>query len=366
MIQLTTNFWHRRRFKWYSSQTTRDRRRRIIQLLLLLVALAVVNSLAMIVFEGLSFYDAVWLTLTTITTVGYGDFSAQTVMGRLVTILLLFFLGIFLLAQIVGEWIDFRIARQERMRKGLWRWDMKDHIVIINTPEVNGVRYLRILVQQIRSTPQLEDYPIEILSANFSDGLPSDISEMGVVLHHGSPEGRTDLADVDVDTAKFIVLMAVNTSDYRSDSLTLDILDQIKRFHTRGYIVAECVQESNRVRFKSYGADAVIRPVRAYPELMVRALAAPGTEAILEDLFQHAGNHTRRYDIEFEGKIWGTMACKLLLQGLGTPMGYLDQDNQIVTNPSPDKQVSGSAIFVIASQDSPPQPQKVAACISEE
>ena len=364
MIQVTPNFWRRRRFNWYSSQTTDDRRRKILQLLLLLLALASANSLAMVIFEDLPIADAVWLTLTTITTVGYGDFSAVSVMGRLVTILLLFFLGIFLLAQIVGEWIDFRIARQERMRKGLWRWDMKDHIVIINTPEVNGARYLRILVEQIRSTPQLEDYPIEILSANFTDGLPSDISAMGVVLHHGKPEGRTDLADVDIQLATFIVLMAVDTSDYRSDSLTLDILDQLKSFEIKGYVVAECVQEANRHRLKSYGADAVIRPVRAYPELMVRALAAPGTEAILEDLFQHAGNHTRRYDVEFADKSWGEMASKLLLQGLGTPMGYLDQDNQIVTNPSPELQVSGSAIFVIASQDSPLQPEKVATCIA--
>lgn len=363
MIRLTSNYWRRRRFRLYSSQTTTDRRRRILELLLFLVVLAGANSLAMVFFEGMSFPDSVWLTLTTMTTVGYGDFSAQTVMGRLITIFLMFFLGIFLLAQIVGEWIEYRMARQERMRKGLWRWDMKDHIIIINTPEVNGARYLRILVEQIRSTPQLEQHPIEILSSSFPDGLPTEISAMGVVLHHGRPEGRTDLADVDVQFATFIVLMAVDTNDYRSDSLTLDILDQLKSFDVGGYIVAECVQEANRERIKSHGADAVIRPVRAYPELMVRAMAAPGTEAILEDLFQHAGNHTRRYDIEFSAKTWGEMASKLLLQGLGTPMGYLDVGGHIVTNPKPDSLVAGTAIFVIAGQDSPPDPDKVAACI---
>ncbi len=321
------------------------------------------NAGSMVVFEGLSFSDAIWLTLTTMTTVGYGDFSAQTVVGRLTTILLMFFLGIFLLAQIVGEWIDFRIDRQEKMRKGLWRWDMKDHIVIINTPERDGARYLRTLVEQIRGTPKLNDDPIEVLSSEFPEGLPVEISSMGVVLHHGRPEGRTDLADVDIEQAKFIVILAVNTIEYRSDSLTLDILDQLKSFNLSGYIVSECVQETNRARFRSHGANAVIRPVRAYPELMVRALAAPGTEAILEDLFQHAGNHTRRYDVSFEDKHWGDMASKLLLEGLGTPMGYLDTQETIVTNPPPDSRVSGNAIFVVASQNSPPDPQKVATCI---
>ena len=99
--------------------------------------------------------------------------------------------------------------------------------------------------------------------------------------------------------------MSEDTTDYRSDSLTLDVLDQLSFFEDKGYIIAECVQEANRKRLLERGANAVIRPVRAYPELMVRAMAAPGTEAILEDLFRHQGNHPRRYDIDFSENNWG-------------------------------------------------------------
>ena len=333
--------------------------------MLLLLVIAIANTVAMVIFEGLSYRDAAWLTMTTMTTVGYGDMSAETDLGRLATVLLMYLFGIFLLAQIVGEWIDYRISQKERMRKGLWRWKMEDHIVIVNTPESNGARYLRILVEQIRTTPMLTDYPIEVLSADFEEGLPPEISAMGVVLHHGRPEGRASLAEVDIQLARYIILLAVDTSNYRSDSITLDVLDQLKSFDIKGHVVAECVLESNRVRLKRNGADAVIRPVRAYPELMVRAMAAPGTEEILEDLFKHEGNHTRRYDIEFESKPWGKMACNLLMQGLGTPMGYLDREKGIVTNPAPDQLVSGTAIFVIANQDSVPDPGEVAACIGD-
>lgn len=363
---LTTKpiFWRRYRHRWYSSQTTSNRKRKIQELLLLLLVVAIANTIAMVFLEGLPIRDAAWLTMTTMTTVGYGDISAETDLGRLATVLLMYLFGIFLLAQIVGEWIDYRISQKERMRKGLWRWKMEDHIVIVNTPESYGARYLRILVEQIRSTPKLTDYPIEVLSADFTEGLPAEISAMGVVLHHGRPEGRASLAEVDIQLASYIILLAVDTSDYRSDSLTLDVLDQLKSFDIQGHVVAECVLESNRVRLKRNGADAVIRPVRAYPELMVRAMAAPGTEEILEDLFKHEGNHTRRYDIEFEGKSWGEMACNILLQGLGTPMGYLDIEKQIVTNPAPEKLVSGTAIFVIANQNSVPDAEKIAACIA--
>lgn len=363
MLKIKNEIWRRRRHRWYSAQTSNDRRIQIIRLFAVLLGLVVANVSAMMFFEKLSLEDAIWLTMTTITTVGYGDMSATTTFGRLATILLMYLVGIFLLAQIVGEWLDYRLDRKEKMRKGLWRWTMKDHIVIIFTPLQNGARYLRILVQQIRNTPMLADCPIQVLSPHFPDGLPADIASDGVVLNSGRAEGRTSLSEVDVDSARFIILMSEDTNDYRSDSLTLDVLDQLSSFEDKGYIIAECVQEANRQRLFEAGANAVIRPVRAYPELMVRAMAAPGTEAILEDLFRHQGNHPRRYDIDFSENNWGVLAGRILQQGLGTPLGYLATDGEIIVNPSPDNAVSGKALFVMVTQNSQYEPERVAACL---
>ena len=328
-----------------------------------MVGVAVANIIAMIYFEGLSLADSIWLTLTTMTTVGYGDLSAQTAMGRLATIVLMYGVGIFLLAQIVGEWIDYRINRRERMRKGLWRWNMKNHIVIVNSPEQDGVRYLRLLVEQIRNTPALEEYPIQVFSDAFPEGLPGELAKWGVVLHHGQPEGRDNLADVDIESAEFIIVMAVNTHSIRSDSLTLDILDKLSDFNLTGHVIAECVQDDNRERVLKHGAHAVIRPVRAYPELMVRAMAAPGTEVILEDLFTHEGVHPKRYDLDIPEQPWGELAARLLLAGLGTPIGYMDADQLVVTNPTANQQVDGSAIFVMVNHDTVPSIEAIAQCV---
>ena len=190
-----------------------------------------------------------------------------------------------------------------------------------------------------------------------------DISTHGVVLHSGRAEGKTSLSEVDVETARFIILMAEDTDDYRSDSLTFDVLDQLQGFSNTGYIIAECVQEGNRLRLLSNGANAVIRPVRAYPELMVRAMAAPGTEAILEDLFKHEGSHPRRYDVPFENQNWGNVASRMLLKGLGTPLGYLGVDDDIVVNPAPDLIVSGKALYLMVTQDSEYEPDHIRDCL---
>lgn len=364
MLHLTNRIWHRRRYTWYTQQTTHDRHRKILQLFILLVTLAAANILAMVIFEDLSLWDAVWLTMTTMTTVGYGDLSAATLPGQLVTILLMYIFGIFLLAQIAGEWIDLRMDRKERMRKGLWRWKMNDHIVIVNTPEQEGERYLQVLVEQIRSTTSLEHYPIQIFSPKFPDGLPTELTALGVVLHHGHPEGRSDLGAADVDDAAYILVLAVDASDYRSDSITLDILDQLEEHDVKGHVIAECVQDGNRGRLIDHGADAVIRPVRAYPELLVRAMAAPGTEAILEDLFRHEGSHPLRYDLNIPEQRWGNLAVRVLQHELGTPMGFIDRNNRIVTNPPADLKVAGKALFLMVNHESVPDEKAVGEAVT--
>ena len=349
---------------WRKSQTGAEKQHHIVELFLLLILLIGVHVVLMMVLEGLAPGDAVWLTLTTVTTVGYGDQVAITPGGRIATVVLLYIFGIFLLSQIVGEWIDHRFDRRERIRKGFWRWKMNNHIVILNTPDIRGDRYLRLLVEQIRDTPTLERLSIQVFSSSFPDGLPRDITGMNVALRSGIPEERVPLDEMDVEQAKFILLLAVDSNALRSDSINLDLLDQLAEYKLTGLVVAECVLDSNRARLKKNGADAVLRPVRAYPELIVRTMSAPGTEEIMEDLFVHAGNHPCRYDVAFENRLWGDLAGALLASGLGTALGYLDAGDRVVTNPAPDARVSGRALFLMVRQHAALEPGLVAECIA--
>ena len=364
LLKIKSELLGRRRQERFRSLTDIARRRHILELFVIFSLLMVANIGAMMYFEGYALEDAAWLTLTTVTRVGFGDLSPVTAPGRIAVVLLLYGFGIFLLAQIVGEWIDQRLDRRDRMQRGIWRWHMKNHILVLNTPDTQGAVYLRLLVEQVRATPTLGDCPIQVFSPRFPDGLPADIASLDVRLRTGRPEGHGALADLDVEKASFIVLLAINSSDPQSDSVTLDVLDQLRSYEVRGHVIAECVVEANRQRLEHHGAGAVIRPIRAYPELLVRTMAAPGTEAIIEDLIVHAGNHPCRYDIEFENQLWGELASRLLMQGLGTPLGFLDAGGRMVTNPAPDIRVSGKALFLMVSHNAPLRPGLVAACIT--
>ena len=340
-----------RRRNWFSEQSDYNVKRRLRRLILLLLSLCGLHVGLMVVLEGLSLQQAIWLTMTTVTTVGYGDFSPQTPYGQFSTVVLLYIIGIALLAQVAGEYIDFRLGNRERMLRGRWRWrGMKDHILIINTPHKDSVVYLERLITQIRNTPEIDFFPIQLLTPAFAGGLPASLQEMGVVHYTAMPESMESLRAVNIDKAAYVLVLAEHAHDRRSDSCTLDILDQINHLDVSAYIVAECVHDDNKERFLRMRANAVLRPVRAYPEMLVRALVAPGTEQILENLFTYQGVHPHRFDVDIVGLKWGEVVTRLLEIEVGTPLGYVSKKGKVITNPSVAEQVEGLAVIVMVNE----------------
>ncbi len=324
--------------------------KRLVRLLSILCLVIGVHTLLIFYFENMPIEDALWLSFTSITTVGYGDISPETLEGRLTTILLIYVIGIWVLAQLAGDFLDYRANKHERMIKGLWRWtDMHDHILIINTPSSNADRYLIRLIQQIKDTPKLEKLPIEIVTRSYPDGLPDILRQTGVVHCHTDLSSRIDLNGLTINKASFVVVLAKDENDSRSDSLTLDLLDRMGQLEMKGCIVAECVLDENRERFHRLGASAVIRPVRGYPELLVRSMSSPGTERVLENLFTHQGASTRRVDLSLSNKLWADVVCKLVSNGLGTPLGFVSDVGEVITNPNHDAFISCEALLVMVN-----------------
>jgi len=315
--------------------------------LLLLIALILIHSLAMVYFESLSWGDALWLSVTTVTTVGYGDFSPSTWQGRLATTLCLYLFAISILAQLAALFFEMRIKTREDKLKGNWIWDdMKNHLLILNTPDENTDTYLERLIGQIRATPKFEQLPLQILTRKYPDGLPHELTQHGIIHYHGAAQSMANLEAVNLGEAKYIVILARDAGDSLSDSLSFDILSRIEELGSTAMIAVECILDENRQRLIKAGADIVLRPIRAYPELLVRALANPGTEAVLENLFTHDESHLQRIDIHLQDIRWKDVITVFLNNDLGIPMAYIDATG-VHSNPLADSLCSGTAIIAM-------------------
>jgi len=348
LFNLKNNFRHVLRLSRFNKHHNKHILLRLVRLLLLLTALIIINSQAMVYFDGLSQGDAMWLSLTSITTVGYGDFSATSTEARLVTVVCIYIIGIALLAQIAAEFFEYRINIRELKLKGLWKWkNMNEHILILNAPKEHGESYLNNLIRHIRNTPDLADSPIQILSDRYIDGLPASLLAHSVVHFTGVAENDANLRAVSVEMAQTIIILSEDYTDIKSDSLTFDVISRIKSIGSKARIIAEVTDDSNRQRLLDAGADIVLRPVRAYPEILVRSIAAPGTEAVLENFFTYDGDHIARHDISFQNKNWGEVICKFVNENSGIPLAYIDLDGQVVSNPLTTEIVSGLGIIIL-------------------
>ncbi len=329
-------------------------RARIKRLFMVLGGLLTTHTLILWSFEDLSLFESAWLASTTLTTVGFGDVAPVTVVGRISTMVLLYVTAITVLTLIISDFIEYRFYRRERMLAGRWRYDMKNHIVIINTPRQGGEQYFMRVATQLRSIPEYESVPIMLLTQQYPNGLPQELRDIGLVHYHGSGANDDDLKAVHIGRARHILVLALDENDASSDSFTFDVTHRLSELNLANRTTAESVTDRNRYRFKSIGVGSVIRPVRTYPEIMVRAVVAPGTEKVLEDMFSYEHNHPHRYDITLDDLIWSDIVSALIRHGIGTALAYINTNNDVICHPDSNIEVEGKALIVLVRSDETP------------
>jgi voltage-gated potassium channel len=321
----------------------------LVRALLLVTALATGHVVAMMAFEGMPAFDGFWLTLTTLFTVGYGDLAAKTVEGRWATILLLYLGGIYTLANFASQWFEWRSSAKDRKWRGLWRWRMKDHLLILNSPSDHPARYFERLIQQLRQTERFADCPVLIITRAFESGLPESLARLGV--------GHVAAWGLDMDAlergcaaqARAIAIVAKSEVEPTSDSVTLDAVHRVRSLSV-AHLVVECLDEGNRARLVSAGANAVVRPTRVYPEIMARALAHPGSEKVFEEILDAGGTECARIDMAWAGT-WRDLVVEFADAGRGTVIGYEGTDGRTRVNPPPREHISVRAVFALISAE---------------
>lgn len=329
-------------------------RNRLKRLFLLLLLLVVIHSLILWVAEPLTLMESLWLAMTTLTTVGYGDFAPVTAVGRISTVVLMYLTAITILTLIISDYIEYRFYRRERILTGRWRFDMKNHVLIINTPRLGGEQYFMRIASQLRTVPGYESVPILLLTREYANGLPPELKDLGLVHYHGTGASEEDLKSAHAGQARHILLLALDETDPDSDSYTFDIAHRLSELNLAGKTTVECVSDINRQRFRAIGVRSVIRPVRTYPEIMVRAVVSPGTEVVLEDMFNYEQDHPHRYNLTLDDLTWSDIVSALIRHGIGTALAYIDDNNNVICHPDAQLEIEGQGLIVLVKSNDTP------------
>src|SRR5512143_3380313 len=117
--------------------------RRIILGFIWLIAILLIGSLGYVLLEGWSFFDGLYMTVITLTTVGYGEVQPLSQTGRTFTILLIFlgvgfmFYVVTALAQVVVEGQLQDIFGRRRLEREIRQ--IKDHYIICGFGRIGEV-----------------------------------------------------------------------------------------------------------------------------------------------------------------------------------------------------------------------------------
>ena len=222
------------------------------------------------------------------------------------------------------------------------------------------------LVTQIRETPDFAELPVQLLTEEFEGGLPQILRDLGVVHRHDSPDHDEAWQAVDLASARYLLVLAHDHHDRRTDSLTFDIVHRaFERIDpARTYVVAECIDDLNRQRLHSLGVQSVVRPIRAYPELLVRAIIAPGVEKVMENLFTHRGDHAQRYDLDIQGLRWSDIVSALIQRDWGTAMAYVGTDGAVMCNPPAQQRIDAKALLLLVREGNEPKMEELQGVLS--
>ncbi|MCA9543514.1 MAG: ion transporter [Myxococcales bacterium] len=235
--------------------------------------------------------DGLWWALVTLTTVGYGDISPVTTLGKGVGAALMI-TGMFslaLFAGLVGHALLNAVLgiREEQFRMSHY----VNHLVVCGY-EPGARLLLNALLHEID--------PRDTTVVLFGDGeRPHDVPPEFVWVS-GDPTKESELDKARIAHARAVMVIGSRTMlPQHADARTLLILFTIRRFcgisavprKRPVHVVAEVLDAENVEHATTAGADEVIETTRLGYDLLAHTLVAPGTGAVMSAVAS-AGAHS--------------------------------------------------------------------------
>jgi len=247
-----------------------------------LLALAIIgNAVCFYVFDGrvnpeIGWDDAFWYSAISITTIGYGDFSATTTGARIGTLVFVVLVGLTSFSLFFGMALDAIALSITNAQKGLGRAMAKDHILIVHFPSEQRVTQL---IDEIRSDPAQGECEIVIVSDAIEE-LP--FKQRDVIFIRGSSHDIATYERAQAHECRMAVVLSPDYGNRDSDAIVAAAVSVIDRVKAEIYIVAECLNEKHRPLFDSCNCDAIVLGMTIAGNLLIQEVHDPGIAQLVE------------------------------------------------------------------------------------
>lgn len=253
-----------------------------------------------------SWFNALWWVMTTVATVGYGDFYPVSVPGKVLAMLLYVF-GIGLLSLLIGKIIDSFAELHRKREGGKLKYQGRNHIMVINWS-----KKAQLAVEELLES----DREADIIIIDTVDKHPYDHPRVHFV--SGDAAAVEVLEYAGVQTAKSAIVFADPRIDDTSlvDGKSLLIVSSIEQAAPTVHTTVEIMLEKHILNFRHVQVNHFILSHEAVSRLAARSALKEGNADLFKQLLSRKyGDDVFEIDAEPDWKTYGDAFQALLARG---------------------------------------------------
>jgi voltage-gated potassium channel len=281
------------------------KREKIPELLILCLLITFIGTLGFFVFEvllssggthspmeilnGLS--DSFWWTCVTLTTVGYGDYTPKTIMGRAAGIFVMF-AGLVVMSLITAIIASVLVERKIREDKGLESVNLTKHIVICGWNE-HGPDILTV-IKQAEDSPHLVVLINDLEEEQINEIKYKYRGDLDISFIKGDFVNESVLERANIPECSSVILLS-DTSGRRdrskADERVILATLAIKHMADKVRVTAELLDIENESHLKRARADEIIVRGRYSSFFLAHAALNPGVSTLMDGILSIDRKH---------------------------------------------------------------------------
>lgn len=228
--------------------------------IVLLLTIILSGTLGYMIVEGWSFFDALYMTIISITTTGYQEIHPLSGFGRALTLMVII-MGVMTIAYTGGRlaqfFVEIYVLRRRRMTKKLK--SLRNHNLICGFGRV-GKRICQELHANNTPFVVIENNPTEI----------ENLYNCGYLYVEGDATDDAILEEAGIRHARGLVAALPTEAENVFTTLSAKVMNP------KVFVVSRAVEEKTESKLLKAGADRVVKPYEIGGHRMAQVLLRPG------------------------------------------------------------------------------------------
>ncbi|MFQ5630302.1 MAG: potassium channel family protein [bacterium] len=320
------------------------KRENLFRISAIIIVLVLVSAAALAYFEPkIGYYKAVWWSIVTVTTVGYGDISPETAGGKVVASIIMF-LGIGIIGTFTATIAGIFVEKKLKEDRGMSSYNFENHIILC---EWNN--RAREILNELRMDARCAETPI-VLIANIE---MKPVTDDYLFFIQGAVN-EENLNRANVHKAKTVLILGKdNLDDNARDAQSVLSTLAVESMNREAYTIVELVDEKNVRHCERANADEIIVGAEFSSKLISRAALDHGISKVISELLSSKiGNDLNMLTLEpmMVGKNFMEVFTEMKKNANVIVLAVQKkQGGRVVSNPPADhKMEAGDQLIVIS------------------